>query len=155
MWQKGAGTSSQEAWCVSMLSQSLSAPGTSPGPKTTGPRAQLSLLRPPGPTRSPPTPFMGQSRRGQQSCHLDQRSPLLREPRRAEHRPAGLRPHGQKHKLASAATEASWLLVLRPPRGGGRGTRLESASGVLCVTVTAVTPRAAFKKELIRFLSFL
>ena len=155
MRQKGAGTSSQEAWCVSMLSQSLSAPGTSLGPKTTGPRAQLSLLRPPGPTRSSPTPFMGQSSRGQQSCHLDQRSPLLREPRRAERHPAGLWPHGQKHKLASVATEASWLPVLQPPRGGGCGTRLESASGVLCVTVIAVTPRAAFKKELIRFLSLL
>ena len=57
------------------------------GCKTTGPRAQLCLLSPPGPTRSPPTPFMGQSRRGQQSCHLDQRSPLPREPMRAERGP--------------------------------------------------------------------
>ena len=91
------------------------------------------------------------------SAELPPRSevPTAAEPRRAERRPAGLWPHGQKHKLASVATEASWLPVLQPPRGGGCGTRLESASGVLCVTVIAVTPRAAFKKELIRFLSFL
>ena len=58
------------------------------GCKTTGPRAQLCLLNPPGPTCSPPSPFMGQSRRGHQSCHLDQRSPLPREPRRAARGPA-------------------------------------------------------------------
>lgn len=131
----------REAWCVSMLSQSLCAPRTSPGParaqmlrdaRPQGQELSCACWNPPGHTAAPPSPFMEARSMRSPGCHLDQGVPLPREPRRG-----CARPSGQKHRLAAAAAGKQWLLVLQPRWRWARYTA-RAPSGVLCVTVIAV-----------------